>query len=80
MRVVALVDGEHYPPVTRWGIASSLAPLRPLKGWGPPTEVPGVKAAGLTAPIAGLTTSRFLMGITTWFFGVGGVFRVSGIT
>src|SRR5687768_14996965 len=20
MRVIALVDGEHYPPVTRWGI------------------------------------------------------------
>jgi cyclic 2,3-diphosphoglycerate synthetase len=23
MRVVVLVDGEHYPPVTRWGIASA---------------------------------------------------------
>ncbi len=23
MRVIALVDGEHYPPVTRWGIAAA---------------------------------------------------------
>ena len=23
MRVVVLVDGEHYPAVTRWGIASA---------------------------------------------------------
>src|SRR5438067_9306030 len=23
MKVVVLVDGEHYPPVTRWGIASA---------------------------------------------------------
>jgi cyclic 2,3-diphosphoglycerate synthase len=25
MKVVVLVDGEHYPPVTRWGIASARA-------------------------------------------------------
>jgi cyclic 2,3-diphosphoglycerate synthetase len=25
MKVVALVDGEHYPPVTRWGLASARA-------------------------------------------------------
>lgn len=25
MRVIALVDGEHYPPVTRWGLASARA-------------------------------------------------------
>src|SRR5207245_3921688 len=23
LKVVVLVDGEHYPPVTRWGIASA---------------------------------------------------------
>ena len=25
MKVIALVDGEHYPPVTRWGLASARA-------------------------------------------------------
>jgi cyclic 2,3-diphosphoglycerate synthase len=25
MKVIALVDGEHYPPVTRWGLASAWA-------------------------------------------------------
>ena len=25
MKVVVLVDGEHYPPVTRWGIASAVS-------------------------------------------------------
>ncbi|HEX9235078.1 MAG TPA: hypothetical protein VF972_02230, partial [Actinomycetota bacterium] len=25
MKVVALVDGEHYPSVTRWGLASARA-------------------------------------------------------
>ena len=23
MRIVALVDGEHYPPVTRWGLETA---------------------------------------------------------
>ncbi|MFN2542953.1 MAG: 2,3-diphosphoglycerate synthetase [Actinomycetota bacterium] len=25
MKVIVLVDGEHYPPVTRWGIASAIS-------------------------------------------------------
>ena len=25
MRVIVLVDGEHYPPVTRWGIETARA-------------------------------------------------------
>ncbi|HEY8019286.1 MAG TPA: hypothetical protein VIG53_07295, partial [Actinomycetota bacterium] len=25
MRTLVLVDGEHYPPVTRWGIETAIA-------------------------------------------------------